>query len=386
MSVKKLKNIGFEIYCFGISLLFYLFGIFPVNPKRIFVYGFASQGYGDHPKYIIRELLKLDGSYEIFWAAESKVRKPKNVTYVKPGSLKAFYAQATSAFWISTVRMPYFTRKRKNQRYIHTWHGAVALKRIEGECRDSMTDIAIKMSKHDSRMIDYYISPNRDKTELYKKHFWYAGGKILEIGSARNDIFFNRSEKFLNALRSRYRTEGKKVLLYAPTFRANRGMENYHLNITRILDALEKETHEEWVAYVRLHPTLADKSSQLFDYSDRIRNGSYIDDVQELLAVTDILITDYSSIIFDYINKEDGAAFIYAPDIEEYRKERNFHVDLYDTPFDICPDEDELITRMTKHDEQSYREKVRDFKKKYGYFDNGQASRKIAELIAGASK
>lgn len=113
--------------------------------------------------------------------------------YLKPHSMAAVFYQATSKFWISTVRLPLYMKKREGQIYFQTWHGAVNMKRIEGECIEALTARYLLMAKHDSKMIDYIVASNRDNYELFRDYFWLRSGEILPIGSPRNDIFFNDS-------------------------------------------------------------------------------------------------------------------------------------------------------------------------------------------------
>lgn len=386
MMMKRIKRIYDVIKTFAfktekliLDIPFSLFCLFPLRSNSIFVYGFLSQGWGDHPKYILSELNKRSAGYKVYWPTYAKnPPQVSNVTYVKPKSLKALYYQATSKIWIATVRMPYYAIKRKGQIYIQTWHGAINMKRIEGECLNSLTERYVLMAKHDSDMIDYLVCANEDKVNLFTKYFWLEKGELLKIGSPRNDILVNK--EFDNSLKGNPTFVNKKVVLYAPTFRAGRGTEIYRLDFERLLNVIEESYQGEWILVIRLHPTMAGRSSEIVEYGSRIVDGSGIDDVQELLAITDILITDYSSIIFDFLDT-GRPAFIYAPDIEEYKKERDFHLQLEDTPFDISTTQTGLETSISQFDEAAYNERLKIFRDKMGIYDDGHASEKIAKLI-----
>lgn len=377
-----IKTFCFELYGLLFSIPYYLFRLFKIKNNYVYVYGFLSQGYGDHPKYIIEKLVQNKEKILVFWETNNiDSNHPQNVRYVKPRSFSAFYAQTISKIWISTVRMPYYVRKRHDQIYFQTWHGSLAIKQIEAQNLEALTERYIRMAKHDSKLIDYYISPNDNQSELFRKYFWYHGGKILKIGSPRCDVFYSVNMKQKQDIKRKHNIHNCNVLLYAPTFRRSRSLTSYNLNIQKILDKLESKTHEKWIAYIRMHPTMAESAKQLYKYDDKIRNGSLIEDIQELLLITNILVTDYSSIVFDYING-DGLACIFAPDIEEYKRERDYNIDLEDTPFSIATNTDNLIDNIMSTNMYEYRKKVEEFKKKYGYYDNGTASIIVADYIS----
>lgn len=379
--VNYIKSLAF----FGINgtrkIVYLLCLAFPIKKKRIFVNAFDGKGISDNPKYIVKELIKMDSSVDIIWINKRKNDiPPDNITYCVPFSLKAIYYQATSRVWISTVRMPYYSIKRKQQYYFHTWHAGLAFKKVEAECEHALSSRYIRTAKHDSKMVDFFISDNDDNTSLFLNDFWYQGGEILKLGSPRNDIFYFDKEADVNILKAKYHLEKCKVAVYAPTFRSDNCLDVYNMDYERLLSNLEKKFGGEWVLLVRLHPRLEKKAESYIKYTHSIRNGSSITDIQELLVIADFLITDYSSIVFDYINTR-RAAIIYAPDIEEYKKDRDFHVKLEDSPFYICTNNDELEGRILDFNYEEYIAGVNEFMKRFGFYGKGDASRKVAQKI-----
>lgn len=354
--------------------------LFPVKRNKIFINCFDGKGYGDNPKYIYEALIKLDTGLKFIWLNKGTTTTPKqNILYVKPFSIKAIYHQATSKIWISTVRMPFYSIKREKQIYIHTWHAGLALKRVERECENALSSRYKKTAKHDSAMIDYYISSNKDNSILFLKYFWYQGGKILETGSPRNDIFFDISADKICYLKKKYDLGDYKIAIYAPTFRKHKRLNVYSIDCDKLLITLSRQFGGMWKLIIRLHPHIASEASD-FKYSKDIINGSMINDVQELLAVSDILITDYSSISMDYIYT-GRPVFIFATDIEDYEKDRNFHINLRDLPFAISTSNEELFDCIKKFDQSEYTKRINKFKDKYSFFGNGKASETIAKLI-----
>lgn len=377
----KIKTLIYVIVNFFYSVPYRLFCLFPIVNNRILVYGFLNQGISDHPKYIVRELLKENDTLEIIWI--SNVRDHDNSNQIKvvpPKTLKAMFYQATSHIWIASVRLPYYVTKRKQQFYVQTWHGTLGIKKIEGECESSLTKRYILMAKHDSSMVDLIACPNKDQVDLFKNYYWYYGDGIVNVGSARNDILFNIEESEIELLKKKYGYYDKHIILYAPTFRANRSLDIYKLDFEKIRKETEKKYGGDWILLIRLHPTMFDKAKNIVDYNQHIRDGSVVKDAQELLAMTDVLVTDYSSIVFDFMVTYKPA-IIYAPDIDEYSKERDFHIDLKDTPFVITKTQDELIKEITNFEEVSYRYRVNTFNKKFGIKNDGCASKRISMLI-----
>lgn len=377
-TINIIKEFGFFFINYTRGILYYIFiQLFPLE-NSVFVDHFDGKPFGDNPKYILLELFRRGLNVEVYWVAkkDNDITLP-SIHYVKPFSIEAIYRQAVSSIWISTVRLPYYSIKRENQLYIQTWHGGLAFKKIEKECEHALSSRYIRTAKKDSTMIDYYISNNSNNTEQFKKAFWYQSGQILEIGSPRNDIFFNNND---NKLREKYGFKGKKIVLYAPTFRVKDSFKSYDIDFFRLRTALEKRFGGQWIVVVRLHPRLADISHKFIIYDQNIINGSLIEDIQEMLVITDFLITDYSSIVFDYINTKKPAV-LYASDIDEYKKDRDFHIRLEDTPFKISTKNEDLIRYIVEFDYDDYKRKLDNFTRRISFFDNGSASSKIADII-----
>ena len=383
--INIVKEIGFFVIFDGLKIPYFVSMLFPVNNRSVFVNCFDGNGYNDNPKYIVENLLLKEPNLKIYWLNKNKKAIPphQQIVFVTPRSIPAIFRQATSKIWISTVRMPYYSIKRKNQVYIQTWHGIMAFKKVENQCPEALSPRYRRIAKHDSRMIDYFISANKDLTLLYTDGFWYSKGEILEIGLPRNDNLLK--EPSSHSIHDSIKAEGKRIALYAPTFRKSGTLDVYKIDYQRVRATLAKRFGGEWVIVVRLHPRLQKKANELVTYNDTVINGSHIKDVQELLAETDILISDYSSISFDYILTR-RPVFLFATDIEEYRKDRDFYMDIYDSPFAVAENNDELVDIISRFDEMEYGKKIEAFMIKHGYICSGDASdimaRKIIQLLS----
>lgn len=322
------------MYSIGISariVASYLFRIFPIKKNKIYCSNFYGKGYGDNPKYICEELLSSPRKYEIVWAVRDLDEKmPDGIKKVKYLSFKSIYEASTSSVWIDNVRKDIWFRKRKNQLYIQTWHGGIGFKKIEAACASSLPDSYIIQAKHDSRMIDCLLSASSWNTDVYRQNFWY-NGPVLMTGLPRHDILMSIDDDKIEMIKTKLGIpDDCKIALYAPTFRKDMlDYSIYELNWESILKELKNKFGGKWIGAIRLHPGLI---QAINSYPNSCIDLSDYPDAQEILAIADILITDYSSVIFDYslMNKP---AFIYATDLDDYCKDREIYFDIKSLPF-----------------------------------------------------
>lgn len=373
--IDKLKTI---IYLTGnfIYRIIYLFMMsFPVKNNRIFVNVYDGRGIGDHPKYIIQELLKINPDIEVIWFSERE-ETDMPIIFSKPYSLKSLYYMATSKVWISTVRMPLYTLKRSKQYYVQTWHGSIPLKHIENDCADSLSERYIMQAKHDSKMIDIFISNSSFRTNNFKTAFWY-GGEVLEIGSPRDDIFYNPKSRV--ELKAKFNVIGKNVVLHAPTFREKTSTGVLDLDYITLKKTLTQKFGGEWIVMVRLHPKIAQKAVKI-NFGRDVFDMSAIKDPQEVLGMADIVITDYSGLMFDALTVHTPV-FLYANDITAYCQDRGFYFDLSELPFPVATDNKELNDRIDDFNYIEYNSEADLFLEKLGIVINKHSSEDVARLI-----
>lgn len=358
-----------------------------INNKIIFS-NFSNKSYGCNPKYIAEEIIRQKLPYELVWVVKNpkKERKnfPKEIKLIKSGTLSEIKEHASAKVWISNTRKNSLITKglyKKNgQIYIQTWHGSLGIKKAE-RAAENLSEQYIRIAKQDSQMTDFYISNSLFEDEAFSKNFWY-NGEILKLGHARNDIFFisnKERDKILNKIYSLYSINpNNKLILYVPTFRDKDN--KYNIDLNKIISELNNDNNSNHTVLTRLHPNIAKKSKNTFKYSKNIIDVTNYADIQELLLVTDILITDYSSCIFDYMLSEKPA-FIFAPDLDDYNTERGFLYPLNSTPFLISKTTDELIKNIKTFDYENYKIKVDEFLKEKGCIDDGYSSRRFVEFI-----
>jgi CDP-glycerol glycerophosphotransferase len=212
---------------------------------------------------------------------------------------------------------------------------------------------------------------------MYRESFWYEG-EILEIGSPRNDILIN-TFIWKNIKKKLILPEDCKVILYAPTFRDANSFDVYTINYIKIIKTVEGLYGGKWFFLVRLHPNLLLNSSKM-QVPAWVINVTAYPDVQELLGITDILITDYSSIMFDFMFTK-RPVFIYAADYYEYKKERDIYISLLETPFLVAENNEQLIDNILSFNKNKYKSDIDNFINHVGCFECGNASQSVVKTI-----
>ena len=264
---------------------------------------------------------------------------------------------------------------------MHTWHG-FALKMIDADATQALEEAYIQGSKNDSRMTDVIVSGSGFMSGIYRDSFWYDG-EVEELGTPRNDIFFGDT---CTALAEKVRKilhlpQNRRLALYAPTFRADQNLDCYALDAQKLVSACEARFGGEWTVLIRLHPNIAGKSAGLFPYDvEKILDATAYPDMQELLAGADLLITDYSSSMFDYA-LTGKPCVQFALDVEEYTRERNFYFPLTGLPFPMARSNDELESIICNYDQTQWAGRWEVFRQENGFREDGNASDRCARWI-----
>lgn len=355
-----------------------------VRKNKIFCDSFIGSGYNGNQKYIAKELHKNHPEYEIIFAYDKdKCKKSDFPAFIKTVPLYSFkhlLALASSKFWIIDYRPLVHIHKRKNQFYIQTWHASIGTKKSEKDSESELLKKYVKNAKKDSSQIDLITCGSEQMYNFHKNAFWYSG-EIMKSGCPRSDILFDKEKT--EEIKSKLGFAGKKICIYAPTFRNSHSLESYKLDFTKVKNALEAKFSGKWKIILRLHPNMAEVD--VANLPNYVKNFSHYGDVMELLSASDALITDYSSIIYDFM-LTDRAGFIYATDFSDYEKERGFLIDLKETPFSIAENNDELENNILNFDMESYTKAVLDFKNKMKIYEDGHASERVVEWILKKNK
>ena len=373
--------IAFRVAGLFTSLTCLVLRIFPIQHNKIVCCNMKGRRYGDNPKYIADEILSQNSGYEIVWLMLPEYQDgiPEGIRVAKYSYFSMLYELATAGIWIDSNTKPYGILKRKGQVFIQTWHGSYGLKKIGGDLKDSLTRIDRAYLKYSAKIEDLRISNSRFYSDIYRRAFWYEGD-ILECGSPRNDIFFENPPKVREKVDAYFHTGGKRLAIYAPTYREDFGVEAYRLDFNRLADNLERRFGGEWAILVRLHYYNIEEAKQFMTYDDRIMNATDYSVMQELLVACDVLISDYSSCMFDFITVPKPC-FLYATDAEAYKNSRDFYFSLESLPFPLAHDNEELEQVILRFDGDQYEKDVRSLFERVGLCETGQARRKVVEWI-----
>lgn len=365
-----------------IACLYYVFRLFPIKKNKVVFCNYVGKGYGCNPKYIAEEILRRNKSWDLVWLVNSTEAKfPMGIRSVKHESVKAIYELATASAWVDNQRKLSYNRKRKSQYFIETWHGGGGpIKKLGADNPKNFNDKPYEStSRHMDRIVNVMISNSTSCTKVYRSAFLYTG-EILECGYPRNDILINDWQNIRPKVYKYFNLSlQRKTVLYAPTYRNNRNLDTYQLDMSRLLENLTDKFGDSWTLLMRLHPTMLQRAEEV-NYSDNIINASAYDDMQELLAASDVLVSDYSSVISEFA-LTGKPIFLFATDINEYTIERDFYVDYYGLPFPIAENNEALTKNIENFQEEEYANKVTNYLQQVGMCEYGNAACQVVNLI-----
>lgn len=375
------------------KIAFVLLGKLPVKRKLIMFESFLGKQYSDSPRAIYEYLLQNDPSYEMYWSVDRRHMKffaDKDVKYVRRFSIQWLLLMARAGYWVSNSRLPLWIPKPRHTKYLQTWHGT-PLKRLAADM-DEVHMPGTNTEKYKQNFIkeackwDYLVSPNAYSTEIFKRAFGF-NNKMIESGYPRNDFLVNsNNEETISQIKQTTNlTKDKKVILYAPTWRDNQfyAQGKYKFNLMLDLQRLQKEFSEEYIIVLRLHYLVAEKLD-LTEYEGFVYDLSHHEDIRELYLIADLLITDYSSVFFDYANlKRPMIFFVY--DIEDYRDNlRGFYFDFEEkAPGPLVKTTEEVISAIKEIDQYGFKpsDTTEAFYEKFCYLEDGHASERVVKEV-----
>lgn len=366
------------------TFLLYVLKIIPINDKKIVIQCFKDMGYCDSPKYICEELLYQKTDYQIVWLTKRDYifQFPDAIRLVPVNTFRAIKELATAKIWIDNCRKSSWVRKRPEQFYLETWHNGISLKRVEEEAEKVLSKTYLRAAKNDSKMVDAFLSNSNFATNRLKNSFWYSGN-ILEFGLPRNDILFKYSnDTFTRKIKEKVSMRlgiprEDSILLYAPTFRHDFSTETYLTDYSDIIKALDKKT--KWTIVEHFHPNIQHFNT-ICKHSEESINADNYADFQELLLISDILVTDYSSTMFEFSFMKKPV-FLFTPDIEAYKKDRDFTFCLEDLPWPKSKTTKALAQSIETFNNKQYLDNLEKFMENLKIYDIGTASKRTVKFL-----
>lgn len=371
------------------------------DAKTICFKAFNGKSYSCSPKAIYEYMLTQEQfkDFKFIWVFKEPekhryLEKNPNTTLVQDSTRAYLKAMAVSKYWIHNYRVSDHIYPKENQIYVQCWHGT-PLKKLGYDITkgdnvlNSIEEIRFKY-KVDAAKFKAILSPSRFASEKFISAWnLKAIGKencVIEQGYPRNDKLFHADEADKLAIKKALGIENvhKKIIFYAPTWRDNQhdSTIGYTYKTEVDFDKLKEALGEEYIILFRAHYLVAN-SFDFEKYSDFVYDVSSYDDINDLYIVSDLLITDYSSVFFDYANLRRPMLF-YMYDFDSYKNEmRDFYFDIDELPGPIVKDEDGLIEAIRGLDRYmlAYGEKYIAFHNKFNYLDDGHASARVVDAV-----
>ena len=389
LGIKKFKKIIRNKREFGKSLYIHIFLKKPMVQNWVLFESFFGKSYSDSPKYIYEYLYDNAPSKNKFiWVINKKGTKiPFRHKKVKRFSIRYFYYLARCGYMVFNSRQPAWVVKREGNIFLQTWHGT-PLKRLVFDIDDisSATPKYKQEVYKQSRAWDYLIAANGFSSETFKRCFLFEN-TMLDTGYPRNDILHSPDRDQIAAIiKNRLGIpKDKKTILYAPTWRDDefyaKGQYKFELQLN--LDMMKQELGDEYVLLLRTHYFIAD-SLDVSHLSGFAYNLSKYDDISELYLISDILITDYSSVFFDFANLKRPMLF-FTYDLEKYRDVlRGFYIDIEkEVPGPLVYTSEEVVESIKDIDSirEKYQDRYEEFYNRFCGWEDGQASKKVVESV-----
>lgn len=362
----------------------------PIEENWVMFETFMGKSYADSPKYIYEYLAKnYPGKYKFIWVLnDPKEKLPYEGIIVKRFTKKYAYYLAKSKYFVFNIRQPLWFRKREGQVFLETWHGT-PLKRLAFDQEEVTAASPTYKSQfyRQKQEWDYLIAANKFSSDIFKSCFMYTNGTMLEIGYPRNDLLYapNKDQIALDLKKKLHIPLDKKTILYAPTWRDDEyyGKGQYKFKLKLDLEMMKKELGDEYVILLRTHHYIAD-ALDVTGVEDFAYNLSKYDDITEIYLISDICITDYSSVFFDFANLKRPMLF-YTYDIDKYRDVlRGFYIDMEkELPGPLVYSTKEVIDQIKHLDEmnQKYAKRYEVFYEKFCSIDDGNASQRAVEAV-----
>ena len=372
-------------------LLYRLFQKLPVQANLVLFESFLGRGYSDNPKALYLKLQKQRPELPLVWifakepTAEVKAACPN---WVLRNSPKYYYLMARAQYWIFNTRQPLSLKKRRETMYLQTWHGT-PLKRLgldmdEVHMPGTNTEQYKKNFSAQAKEWNYLLSPNLYSSAIFKRAFDFRG-LLLETGYPRNDLLYapDRQQQAKQIKQSLRLPPGKKVILYAPTWRDDEFVKKgqYRFNLKLDLKQMQSRLGDDYIVLLRMHYLIAEHLD-LTAFDGFAYDVSAYGDIAELYLISDLLITDYSSVFFDYAHLNRPMVF-FTYDLEKYASVlRGFYFDFEAVvPGPLLKESHQVIDYIEDIAIQSkqYEEKYTAFQERFCSLDDGKASQRVVD-------
>ena len=353
----------------------------PVSKDKFLFEVFRGNQLTCNPYYIYEFLLKHDYKFRYIWCFNKK--NHLNITCVRRNSLRYFYHIVTAKVYITNCGIPSYIFFRKSQIVIDTWHGGGAYKKVGLSIASNANWYEKKILKASNRYIPYYISSSKVFTDIFSRSMFAPKEKFLPFGMPRNDLFFDKIllKQTGDKVRSMFGISSNTfIVLYAPTYRNTLQNASFDCNLDFDLlkSSIQKRFNVDSICImVRMHHKVKNFDGEHYK---GILNVSTYAQMQELLCTADMLISDYSSCIWDY-SFTYRPCFLFVPDLQKYESDRDFYIPIEQWGFPMAQTNNELCSIIQNYDEFLFKLSMHHHHEALGSYEDGRASEQVTNFI-----
>jgi CDP-glycerol glycerophosphotransferase len=362
----------------------------PIRKGTVVFESHLGLQYSDSPKYIYEALRQERPDLQVTWAyADSPAGFPSGARLARRGSLAYYHALARAEFWVDNQGFPRTVTKRPGTTYLQTWHGTPL--KLMGWDEPALAALSPDEKREHQAMIerwDHLVVPNEYFVETFVKAYNY-GGNLLRTGYPRNDILAGGSDP--DAVRRVRERLGlpldRRIVLYAPTFRDAQRRAGQRFRLHLELGPMSEALGEDHFVLLRTH--YLDRLQLPRSHAGFARDVTGEDDVSELLLAADVLITDYSSLMFDYANLRRPLIFFTFDYADYVAADRGTYFDLAsDAPGPLVSTTEEVIECLRRGDAllEDHAEKYDRWVARFCEYETGHASSDVVKHVFGQSR
>lgn len=360
----------------------------PLQDDLVLFESFLGKAYAGNPRYVYEALRRMRPDLRCVWAYNGEAPIPGNASLVRRGSAAYYKVLAQAKYRVNNIQFAVHGCK-KETRYLQTWHGT-PLKRLGHDIqvcgRNSISPAQFEAESRDSTQWTTLLSGNEYSSMIFRKAFAYDG-EILEAGYPLSDPLTEGARDREALVHSLGLPAGHRFVLYAPTWRDHRQVGHWqfdidlHLDLSKVAAALAPDQ----MLLVRSHH-LVSTHLQDRDLPSNVRDVSHVDDATDLCAIADVLVTDYSSIFFDFATTGRPILF-YCYDLDHYaRQVRGLYLDMeQDLPGPIARTTEEVIALLADLPvvQAAHADRYASFRQRFCALNDGKAAERVVQSFFG---
>lgn len=357
----------------------------PLREDLVFFESFLGKAYAGNPRYIYEMLLKVRPDLNFVWAYHGNAVIPGNPQIVRRGSPEYMQLLAQAKYRVNNIRFPVCGKKDETI-YLQTWHGT-PLKRLSYDIQVDGPEVQARDALYqESRHWSLLLSENPYSSEVLPRAFRYSG-RVLEAGYPLTDVLAVPCTDRAERLEALGLPNDRRFILYAPTWRDDKAIAawQHRFDLNLDLQIVAKGLPKDCMLLIKAHHLVSEKLDSL-SLPDNVRDMSHVEDVNDLCVLADALVTDYSSVFFDFAVTGKPILF-YCYDLDDYAAStRGLYLDMErDLPGPVVRTTEGLVRHLANLESvaRQYLDRYATFQKRFCSFNDGGASRRVVEEVFG---